>query len=66
MKRYAVQARAYYEPTEWATNLTRAEFLDALRSGLLRRRGATKDGKVVVYELTHLGVVLLGRAQKSL
>lgn len=35
--------------------LTRAEFLCALRAGLIRRIGATRDGSVVAYELTHIG-----------
>lgn len=61
----ALEFRAHYEPTEWASALSREELLCALRAGLLRRRGATKDGKVVVYELTHLGVVLLSRAQRE-
>lgn len=55
-------APAATEPEAGALQLTRAEFLAALRAGLLRRVGATQDGRVVKYELTHAGRVLLGRA----
>jgi len=53
---------AHAEPEPGDLRLTRAEFLAALRVGLLRRVGATQDGKVVQYELTTAGRVLLGRA----
>lgn len=45
------------------STLTRAEFLAALRAGLVRRIGASRDGTIVQYELTHAGRVLLGRAR---
>ena len=45
--------------------LTRGEFLAALRAGLIRRVGSSRNGALIHYELTHAGRVLLGRAMQD-